>query len=68
MPGGVGPLVALQEGGLGGGDDLFGCSCGYCCGEVGGAGEGLGQLAFDVFGDLAPASGEEAIAALAAAA
>src|SRR6185295_3424035 len=48
---GVGELVALQEGGLGGGDDLFAVA-GVLRGEVGGAGEGLGQLAFDVLGDL----------------
>src|SRR6476469_1364091 len=48
--GGVGPGVSLQEGGLGGGDDLL-AVCRVLAGEVGGAGEGLGQLAFDVFGD-----------------
>src|ERR1700710_3016471 len=49
--GAVGPGVALQEGDLGRGDDLFAVAR-ILAGEVGGAGEGLGQLAFDVFGDL----------------
>src|SRR3954447_10664528 len=46
----VGPLVSMEEGCLRGGDDLFAVAR-VLLGEVGGARERLGQLAFDVFGD-----------------
>src|SRR4029077_8827279 len=50
--GGVRHLVPLQERGLGGGDDLM-AVLGVLRGGVGGAGEGLSQLSFDVLADLA---------------